>query len=201
MKYERIVKRLLPYLGCRPGVVWGSASVLEVFSCVESLLLDRRRTRRGGGRRPLGEIARLSGTSLGGNFESACYAKRPKTTEASVPRKVSPSVGELVIDCAHGYVQWGFMWRITPGIRLGILLEPHPLWSAKLQVGRPVGGSAGIPDSLGHKSVNTSGGWWLDFDPVAPGALPVILIAGHPSSIISDDLHCYSFDYLRIADS
>lgn len=43
------------------------------------------------------------------------------------------------------------------GIRLGILLERHPLRAAKTPVRGPIGGSAGIPDSLGRKPVNTSG--------------------------------------------
>ncbi|CRK55179.1 hypothetical protein [Alloactinosynnema sp. L-07] len=55
------------------------------------------------------------------------------------------------------HIRWGFTRGITLGIRLGILLERHPLRAAKTPVRGPVGGSAGIPDSLGHKPVNTSG--------------------------------------------
>jgi hypothetical protein len=72
--------------------------------------------------------------------------------------EMSPFVVGLGGDCAHGYVRWGFTWRITSAIRLGVLLEPHPLRSAKALLKGSVWGSAGIPDSLGHKLVNTSGG-------------------------------------------
>ena len=43
------------------------------------------------------------------------------------------------------------------GIRLGILLERHPLRPVKTPVRGAVGGSAGVPDSLVHKPENTSG--------------------------------------------
>lgn len=66
-------------------------------------------------------------------------------------------VVSMEIDSAYGHFRWGFIRGITLGIRLGILLERHPLRPAKTRVRGPVGGSAGIPDSLGHKPVNTSG--------------------------------------------
>jgi hypothetical protein len=68
----------------------------------------------------------------------------------------------------------GFIW--------GIMLEDHPLRPAKMLVMDAAGGSAGIPDSLVHKPVDTSGraGWSL---------LP-LLTRGQPSFI--SHLHLYS---------
>ncbi len=76
--------------------------------------------------------------------------------DANVPAK-SPYVVSMEIVCAYGGFRWGFIWGITLGIRLGILLERHPLRPGKALVSGHVGGSAGIPDSLVHKPVNTSG--------------------------------------------
>lgn len=47
---------------------------------------------------------------------------------------MSPFVLGLEIDCAHGHLRWGFMWRITSGLRWGILLEPYPLVPVRLLV-------------------------------------------------------------------
>lgn len=43
------------------------------------------------------------------------------------------------------------------GFIRGITLEDHPLRPAKMLVTGTAGGSAGVPDSLGHKPVDTSG--------------------------------------------
>ena len=43
------------------------------------------------------------------------------------------------------------------GFIRGITLEDHPLRPAKMLVTGTAGGSAGIPDSLAHKPVDTSG--------------------------------------------
>lgn len=69
----------------------------------------------------------------------------------------SPWVVSEEIDCAYGDFHWGFTWGITLWVRSGILLERHLLRQAKMPVSGPVRGSAGSPDSLVHKPVNTSG--------------------------------------------
>lgn len=81
----------------------------------------------------------------------------------------------MKIDSAYGHFRWGFTRGITFGIRLGILLERHPLRPAKTPVRWPVGGSAGVPDSLGHKPVNTSGDWWPAACRVGSPVVPVFL--------------------------
>ena len=74
------------------------------------------------------------------------------------------------------------------GFIRGITLEDYPLRPAKTQVTDPVGGSAGIPDSLGHKPEDTSGRAggqrplilvWLTFVPSLTFSTPPF-----PSSII-----------------
>jgi hypothetical protein len=70
---------------------------------------------------------------------------------------MSLCVVAMGVDSAYGHFRWGITVGITLGIRVGILLERHPLRAAKAPVRGPAGGSAGIPDSLGHKPVNTSG--------------------------------------------
>jgi hypothetical protein len=70
-------------------------------------------------------------------------------------------VVEIKIICAYGKFRRGFIRWIMMGFIRGITLEDHPLRPAKMQVTDPVGGSAGIPDSLGHKPEDTSGRGWL----------------------------------------
>lgn len=62
----------------------------------------------------------------------------------------------MIVDTQSDF-RWGFIQGITLGIRLGIRLERHPPRPAETQVGAPARGSAGIPDSLARKPVNTSG--------------------------------------------
>ena len=70
---------------------------------------------------------------------------------------MSHSVADLEVDDPNGPFRCGCTPGITWGIRLGIPLERHPLRAAKTLAAGGVGGSAGVPDSLGHKPVNTSG--------------------------------------------
>ena len=53
--------------------------------------------------------------------------------------------------------RWGFIRGIMMGFIRGITLDDHPLRLAKPLLTGPVRGSAGIPDSLVHKPVDTSG--------------------------------------------
>src|SRR5882757_4888740 len=71
---------------------------------------------------------------------------------------MSPKVVDTEIICTDSGVRWGFIRGIMMGFIRGITLEDHPLRPAKTQVTDAVGGSAGIPDSLGHKPEDTSGG-------------------------------------------
>ena len=57
----------------------------------------------------------------------------------------------------HSGFRCGFMRGIMMGFIRGIRLEDHPLRPAKTLVMGAIGGSAGIPDSLVHKPVDTSG--------------------------------------------
>ena len=57
----------------------------------------------------------------------------------------------MEIICTHSDIRWGFIRGIMMGFIRGITLDDHPLRPAKTQATGPVGGSAGIPDSLGHK--------------------------------------------------
>ena len=65
-----------------------------------------------------------------------------------------------IIDTHSGF-RWGFIRGIMMGFIRGIRLEDHPLRPAKTLVMGTIGGSAGVPDSLVHKPVDTSGraGW------------------------------------------
>ena len=54
-------------------------------------------------------------------------------------------------------IRWGFTRGIRVGFIPGITLDDHPLQLTKSLLREAVGGSAGIPDSLGHKPVDTSG--------------------------------------------
>jgi hypothetical protein len=58
-------------------------------------------------------------------------------------------------DFVQGFVR-GFDW----GLGTGFVLEDHPHRRTKPQEAPGTGGSAGIPDSLGHKPVCTSGAAW-----------------------------------------
>jgi hypothetical protein len=59
---------------------------------------------------------------------------------------------------AHSEFRRGFTWGIMMGFMRGITLEDHPLHPAKPLLRWPARGSAGVPDSLGHKPEDTSGG-------------------------------------------
>ena len=60
---------------------------------------------------------------------------------------------------AYSDLRRGFTRRITWGINRGYRLERHPQRSAESQDRPAAKGSAGIPDSLGHKRTLTSAGW------------------------------------------
>lgn len=96
-----------------------------------------------------------------GSGPSSRFVTEPLPRASTRPRVASAGMSLRAIgreiDYAYGDFRWGFTWGITLGIRLGILLERHPLRRAKTPVSGPTGGSAGIPDSLAHKPVNTSG--------------------------------------------
>ena len=75
--------------------------------------------------------------------------------------RMSRRVSDTEIIYTHSCFRWGFMRGIMMGFMRGIRLEDHPLRLAKTLVMGAIGGSAGIPDSLVHKPVDTSGraGW------------------------------------------
>lgn len=54
-------------------------------------------------------------------------------------------------------IPWGVTRGIILGISQGIRLEHHPQGPAKVLLNSTGKGSVGIPDSLAHKRVNTSG--------------------------------------------
>lgn len=58
---------------------------------------------------------------------------------------------------AYSDRRWGCQPGVRWGIRTGYRIKRHPQTSPKPQDNRSAGGSAGIPDSLGHKRVDTSG--------------------------------------------
>src|SRR5690242_8757307 len=96
-----------------------------------------------------------------------------------------------------GQFYWGFIRGIMMGFIRGIRLEDHPLRPAKMLAADAVGGSAGIPDSLGHKPGDTSGraGW-----------SPLLLLStGHPfhASHLHRYSRCFSFSFyfLSFADT
>src|SRR6266566_3269997 len=70
---------------------------------------------------------------------------------------MSPKVVNTEIMCTDSDIRWGFIRGVMMGFIRGITLEDHPLRPAKTQVTDPVGGSAGIPDSLVRKPEDTSG--------------------------------------------
>src|SRR5882724_12885333 len=83
---------------------------------------------------------------------------------------MSPKVVDTEIICTDSGVRWWFIRGIMMGFIRRITLEDHPLRPAKTQVTDPVGGSAGIPDSLVHKPEDTSGraGWPASPPPCLP---------------------------------
>jgi hypothetical protein len=90
---------------------------------------------------------------------------------------MSPKVVDTEIICTDSGVRWRFIRGIMMGFIRGITLEDHPLRPAKTQVTDPVGGSAGIPDSLAHKPEDTSGrAGWSAF---APPCLPHLCSVSH----------------------
>src|SRR5215471_8931496 len=84
----------------------------------------------------------------------------PSRSEATYDRMPRRVVVAEIIDTHSGF-RWGFIRGIMMGFIGGIRLEDHPLRPAKILVMAAFGGSAGIPDSLVHKPVDTSGraGW------------------------------------------
>ena len=66
-------------------------------------------------------------------------------------------VTNLEITYAYGDFRWGCIRRITWWINRGYRLDRHPRQSAQPLDGPAVRGSAGLPDSLGHKRDITSG--------------------------------------------
>jgi hypothetical protein len=143
----------------------------------------------------------MTGTHMPPKIFFSSYSPRgplsshPVTAPPCVDDEMSPSVATIEIDSAYGHFRRGFTWGITLGIRLGILLERHPISPAKTPVSGPVGGSAGIPDSPGHKPVKTSGPaggrlafpTWvrslLPFDVIGPALIPASLSFSKFSSI------------------
>jgi hypothetical protein len=79
-----------------------------------------------------------------------CASLCPPTDE------MSPSVAAMEIDSAYGHFRRWFIRGIMMGFIRGITLDDHPLRPAKMLVAGTAGGSAGIPDSLGHKPEDTS---------------------------------------------
>ena len=70
---------------------------------------------------------------------------------------MSLTVTITVIICTYGAAHWGINLGINLGFIPGYLLERYPLHPTK-PLHRPyVRGSAGIPDSVAHKPVDTSG--------------------------------------------
>jgi hypothetical protein len=70
---------------------------------------------------------------------------------------MSRRVVTLKIIYTYSCFRWGFIRGIRMGFIRGITLDDHPLRPAKPLLTRAVRGSAGIPDSLVHKPVDTSG--------------------------------------------
>ena len=77
--------------------------------------------------------------------------------------------------------RWGFIRGIMLGINLGITLERHPAHGAKPLLTGPTGGSDGVPDSLGHKPVDTWGRGWMGS--VAGAAGRSLVIASSPALV------------------
>jgi hypothetical protein len=90
-------------------------------------------------------------------------------TETNYGEMLLP-VADLKIMCTYSDIRWGFIRGIMMGFIRGITLEDHPLRPAKTQVTNPARGSAGIPDSLGHKPEDTSGraSWSTSSHPCLP---------------------------------
>lgn len=59
--------------------------------------------------------------------------------------------------CTYGGFVQGFVRGFDWGLGRGFVLEDHPDHWTKSQEAPGTGGSAGIPDSLGHKPACTSG--------------------------------------------
>jgi hypothetical protein len=70
---------------------------------------------------------------------------------------MSRRVVRVKIMYTYGCFRWGFTRGIMMGFIRGITLDDHPLRPAKPLLTWAVRGSAGIPDSLVHKPVDTSG--------------------------------------------
>lgn len=99
---------------------------------------------------------------------------------------MSRRVVELKIIYTYSYFRWGFIRGIRMGFIRGITLDDHPLRPPKPLLTGAVRGSAGIPDSLVHKPVDTSGrATWpaVPFACLAHLAIPAYLIYSSPSSL------------------
>ena len=70
---------------------------------------------------------------------------------------MSRRVVKMKIIYTYSCFRWGFIRGIRMGFIRGITLDDHPLRPAKPLLTGAVRGSAGIPDSLVHKPVDTSG--------------------------------------------
>lgn len=73
--------------------------------------------------------------------------------------RTSPVVVEREIFYAESDCRRGCIRGIRMGFIRGITLDDHPVRVGKPQLIGGAWGSAGVPDSLGHKQGVTSGGW------------------------------------------
>jgi hypothetical protein len=110
---------------------------------------------------------------------------------------MSRRVVDTKVTCAHGAYRWGVIRGIILGINRGFTLEDHPLPSAETQFSGTTGGSDGVPDSLAHKSVDTSG---LAACPVLPLSQGVVVLSlmrsAHSVCFVS---YCISFPYFMFS--
>jgi hypothetical protein len=84
----------------------------------------------------------------------------------------------MEIKYTHSDCHWGFTRGITMGFIRGITLDDHPLSLPESLLTGAARGSGGIPDSLGHKPVDTSGrAAWPTCRPV--GAAGGVFILSH----------------------
>jgi hypothetical protein len=109
---------------------------------------------------------------------------------------MSLKVTVTVIICAYGDVFWGINLGINLGFIPGYLLERYPLHPTK-PLHRPnVRGFAGIPDSLAHKPVDTSGR-------AARSGSVIILVGSHDAllyiPLFPSSSFCQVIHYLGVA--
>lgn len=110
----------------------------------------------------------------------------------SASARMPPRAIRSEIVNTYGYVRWGCIRGITLGINRGCTLEDHPQHTTKPQVTDTEQGSGGVPDSLDHKPVDTSGRAGRS---CCPCLLSEVIDIGSPSQSItvtySIRLHCY----------